>query len=67
MLVFTRRRGDSFIIKVGDDTITVMVLGVEDNRARLGIQAPKHIPVHRTEIQQRIDNGVPFQKAVAHG
>ena len=51
MLVLTRRIGERFYI--GDD-VRVVVLEVNGNQVRLGIEAPKHIAVHREEIYQRI-------------
>ena len=50
MLVLTRRRGESIII--GDD-ITVTVLEDRGRQVRLGIDAPKHVPVHREELHAR--------------
>ena len=51
MLILTRRLGES--VKIGDH-VTVTVLGVSGSHVRLGFGAPKHIPVHREEIYERI-------------
>ncbi len=52
MLVLTRRPGESLFI--GDDVI-VTVLGVNGGQVRIGIDAPKDIPVHREEVRERIE------------
>ena len=51
MLVLSRREGETLMI--GDD-ITVTVLGINGNQVRIGIDAPKEVPVHRLEIFNRI-------------
>jgi carbon storage regulator len=57
MLVLTRKSNQS--IMIGDD-IEVSVLSVAGEKVRIGIQAPKEIPVFRTEIYLEIhgDEGV---------
>jgi carbon storage regulator len=51
MLILTRRTGET--VMIGND-VTLTVLGVKGNQVRLGINAPKSIPVHREEIYERI-------------
>lgn len=53
MLILTRRVGETLM--VGDD-VTITVLGVKGNQVRIGINAPKEVPVHREEIYERIKN-----------
>ncbi len=52
MLVLTRAIGERLII--GNGEITLHVLEIRGNQVRLGIEAPRHIPVHREEIFNRI-------------
>ena len=51
MLILTRRVGET--VMIGDE-VTVTVLGVKGNQVRIGVNAPKHVSVHREEIFQRI-------------
>ena len=51
MLVFTRRRNDAIII---GDGIEVRVLRIGRDGVRLGVVAPSHVPVHRSEIYAQI-------------
>jgi carbon storage regulator len=51
MLILSRNIGE--LIRIVDD-IALTVLGVQDIQVRIGINAPREIPVHRREIYQRI-------------
>lgn len=51
MLILTRRVGEA--VMIGDE-VTVTILGVKGNQVRVGINAPKHVAVHREEIFERI-------------
>lgn len=51
MLILTRRTGET--VMIGHD-VTLTVLGVKGNQVRIGINAPKNVPVHREEIFERI-------------
>lgn len=51
VLILTRKVGES--INFGDE-IKLTILGINGSQVRVGINAPKEIPVHREEISQRI-------------
>jgi len=62
MLILTRRIGET--VMIGDD-VTITVLGVKGNQVRLGISAPKNVPVHREEIYIRIKREEAIAEATA--
>ena len=51
MLVLTRRIGESLMI---GSRVTVTVVAVKGGQIRIGVNAPKSIPVHREELYERI-------------
>ena len=51
MLVLSRQRDES--IMIGDD-VEIIIVDVRGDKVRLGITAPKCIPVHRREIYDAI-------------
>jgi carbon storage regulator len=50
MLILTRRPQET--IRVGED-ITITILGVEGNKVRVGIAAPRNVVVDREEVYER--------------
>lgn len=53
MLILTRCLNENIVI--GDQAdIQIKVLGIKGCQVRLGITAPKEVPVHRDEIYERI-------------
>ncbi len=53
MLILTRKMGES--LKIGED-IEVTVLGIKGNQVRIGVKAPREVPVHREEVLERDQN-----------
>ena len=51
MLVLARKVGQSIVIS---DNIELLVIEVRGNQVRLGIEAPRSIPVHRKELLEKI-------------
>lgn len=51
MLCLNRRTGET--VMIGSE-VTVTILGVKGNQVRFGINAPRSVPVHRSEIYERI-------------
>ncbi len=51
MLVLSRKKNEQ--ITIGDD-ITIVVVDIRGDKVRLGIEAPKEVPVHRREVYDAI-------------
>lgn len=51
MLVLSRKKNQSIVIN-GD--ITIVVVEIRGDKVRLGVEAPKEIPVHRKEVHEAI-------------
>ena len=54
VLVLSRKKNESIVV---NNNITVTVVSIEGDRVRLGIEAPKEVPVNREEIHLRLLNG----------
>jgi len=51
MLILSRQRDESIMI---DDNIVITVVDIRGDKVRLGIEAPKEVPVHRKEVYDAI-------------
>lgn len=56
MLILTRRISEAILAGPNFD-IEFKILGITRNQVRIGINAPKEVPVHRKEIVERIIRG----------
>lgn len=64
MLVLTRRTDESLTI---GDSITITVLGIEGDKVKLGIKAPRDIPILRQEIYEAVQAQNLLEKKLAEG
>ena len=60
MLVLSRKKNESIVI---NDNIVVMVVEVRGDKVRLGIEAPKEVTVHRSEVYEAIKRSEKPEKA----
>ena len=56
MLVLSRKRNESIVI---DENIVITVVEVRGDKVRLGIEAPREVPIHRSEVHDAIRNEQP--------
>ncbi|EKE00755.1 MAG: hypothetical protein ACD_21C00284G0020 [uncultured bacterium] len=54
MLVLTRLVGESIIIGDEKEKITITLLNTKSTHAKIGIEAPKEVSVHREEVYKKI-------------
>lgn len=53
MLVLSRKKGES--IKISDN-ITITIVDIRGDKIQIGIEAPREVAVHRSEIAKLIEN-----------
>jgi carbon storage regulator len=58
MLVLSRKKNESIVI---DDNITIVVVEIRGDKVRLGIEAPKEVPVHRREVYDAIKRNAALE------
>jgi carbon storage regulator len=64
MLVLSRKINQS--IMIGDD-IRVVVIGVDRDQVKIGIEAPRTVTVHRSEIYEEIQRAGLDRKTTGPG
>jgi carbon storage regulator len=64
MLVVTRRLDESIVI---NDNIVVTVLGIEGDKIKIGISAPRDIPILRQELWQAVNDQNRIAEVLASG
>jgi carbon storage regulator len=58
MLVLSRKKDESIVI---NNDITIVVVEIRGDKVRLGVEAPKDVPVHRREVFEAIARGEPVE------
>jgi len=58
MLVLSRRKDESIVI---NHDIRIVVVEIRGDKVRLGVEAPKEVPVHRREVFEAIAGGEPVE------
>lgn len=54
MLVLSRKKDERIVI---NNDITIVVVEIRGDKVRLGVEAPKEVPVHRREVYDAISKG----------
>ena len=60
MLVLSRKKNESIVI---NNDITIVVVEIRGDKVRLGVEAPKEVPVHRREVYDAIKRNAAVQNA----
>ena len=52
MLVLSRKKDESVVI---NNDIRIVIVEIRGDKVRLGVEAPKEVPVHRSEVYEAIN------------
>ena len=56
-MVLSRKRRQEIVIDVGGELIVVTVVEIRSDKIRIGVDARKHVKVHRREVFDAIHRG----------
>jgi carbon storage regulator len=62
MLVLSRKKDEAIVI---NDAIRIVVVEIRGDKVRLGVEAPREVPVHRNEVYEAIARGEPVDVALS--
>lgn len=51
MLALTRKKGESIVV---NNNIEISILDIRGEQVKIGINAPKEVPIYRKEVHQQI-------------
>ncbi len=55
MLVLSRKKNESIVI---NNDIRIVVVEIRGDKVRLGVEAPREVPVHRREVYEAIQRNL---------
>ena len=53
MLALTRKKGESLVV---NNNVEITVLDIRGDQVKIGISAPKEVPIYRKEVYLQIEN-----------
>jgi carbon storage regulator len=65
MLVLCRKIGEKIVLP--DQEVEMTILEVKGNKVRIGISAPRGVPVYRQEVWKRIEHEQSWTPSLANG
>lgn len=64
MLVLSRKKNESIVI---DERIVLTVVEIRGDKVRLGIEAPRDVPIHRSEVYEALNRSKQAQEPSEKG
>ncbi len=54
MLILSRKCGERIVVGLNGEAVTIEIVNIRGAQVRVGVEAPKHVAVHREEIWDKI-------------